>query len=225
MTSIMLSVKDGNASRKIDILAAFEDTMTNREIVLYRVMSCKTPIHAEKWDNVVKDQDQINTAFYQLCTYLNEFNSQMTNTTSKTAPAQHAIAEPNMMMTGEVPLVGSQCITCSLSLLKSISRNFWILCSSTLVSTSRANASGLLQAFWQKSGNDSTFILFKYIKKSRTARFWNTASVAKIWQPDISSVQETALSGILYEFFVVFIVAKTRCLELATNNLLTRTHS
>ena len=57
------------------------------------------------------------------------------------------------------------------------------------------------------------------------ARFWNAALAAKIWKPDISSVQETALSGILYEFFGVFILAKTRCLELVTNNLLTRTHS
>jgi len=40
-------------------------------------------------------------------------------------------------------------------------------------------------------------------------------------KPDISSVQETALLGILYEFCGVFILAKTRCLELATNNLLT----
>jgi len=36
---------------------------------------------------------------------------------------------------------------------------------------------------------------------------------------------ETALSGILYEFFGVFVLAATRCLELVTNNLLTRTHS
>jgi hypothetical protein len=57
MTTIMLSAKDGNASRKIDILAAFEDATTNREIVVCRAMSCKAPIHAEKWDEVVKDQD------------------------------------------------------------------------------------------------------------------------------------------------------------------------
>jgi len=47
----------------------------------------------------------------------------------------------------------------------------------------------------------------------------------EILKPDISSVPETALSGILYEFFGVFSLARTRCLELATNNLLTRIHS
>jgi len=93
MTSIMLSAKDSNASRKLDILAAFEDTTTNREIVVCRAMSCKAPIHAEKWDDVVKDQDKIDAAFYQLCTYLNEFNSQMTNAIAKAAPVQHAVAE------------------------------------------------------------------------------------------------------------------------------------
>jgi hypothetical protein len=56
-------------------------------------MSCKAPIHAEKWDDVLKDQDKIEEAFYQLCTYLNEFNSQMTKATAKAAPAQHAVAE------------------------------------------------------------------------------------------------------------------------------------
>ena len=48
MTTIMLSAKDSNASRKIDILAAFDDTPTNREIVVCRAMTCKAPIHAEK---------------------------------------------------------------------------------------------------------------------------------------------------------------------------------
>jgi len=43
MTSIMLYAKDGNASRKIDILAEFEDTATNREIVVCRAMYCKAP--------------------------------------------------------------------------------------------------------------------------------------------------------------------------------------
>jgi len=57
MTTIMLSAKDSNASRKIDILAAFVDTLTNREIVVCRAMTCKAPIHAEKWDDVLKDQD------------------------------------------------------------------------------------------------------------------------------------------------------------------------
>ena len=52
MTSIMLSAKDGNASRKIDILAAFEDATTNREIVVCRAMSCKVPFtlkNGTKW--------------------------------------------------------------------------------------------------------------------------------------------------------------------------------
>ena len=93
MTSIMLSAKDCNTSRNIDILAAFKDTTTNREIVVCRAMSCKAPIHAEKWDDMLKDQDKIEEAFYQLCTYLNEFNSQMTKVTAKAAPAQHAVAE------------------------------------------------------------------------------------------------------------------------------------
>ena len=127
MTTIMLSAKDSNASRKINILAAFEDTTTNREIVVCRAMSCKdpcTPIHAEKWDDMVKDQGKIDAEFYQFCTYLNEFNSQMTKATAKAAPAQHAVAEASMMITWEIPLVGSWCITCSLPLPKSISRNF-----------------------------------------------------------------------------------------------------
>jgi len=82
------------------------------------------------------------------------------------------------------------------------------------------------QAFWQKSGNDRAFFLVGCVlKKSRGARFWNASSAAKFLKPDISSVPETVLSCILYEFFCVFILDKTRCLELATNNLLTRTHS
>jgi len=62
------------------------------------------------------------------------------------------------------------------------------------------------QAFWQKSGNDKAFFLVGCVKKLRAAaaRFWNTVSAAKIWKSDISSVQATALSGILYEFFGVF---------------------
>ena len=81
MTTIMLSAKDRNASRKINILAAFEDTTTNREIVVCRAITCKAP------------KNKIDSAFYQLCTYLNEFNSQMTKATAKAAPAQHAVAE------------------------------------------------------------------------------------------------------------------------------------
>jgi len=81
------------------------------------------------------------------------------------------------------------------------------------------------QAFWQESGNDRACFLVGCVKKSRAARFWNAVSAAKIWKPYISSVQEKALSGILYKFCGVFILAKTRCLELSTNNLLTRTHS
>ena len=42
---------------------------------------------------MLKDQDKIDSAFYQLCTYLNAFNSQMTKATDKAAPAQHAVAE------------------------------------------------------------------------------------------------------------------------------------
>jgi len=57
MAIIMLSAKDGNESRKIDILAVFDDSATNREIVVCRAMSCKAPIHAEKCDDVLKDQD------------------------------------------------------------------------------------------------------------------------------------------------------------------------
>jgi len=79
MTTIMLSAKDGNASRKIDILAAFDDTPTNREIVVCRAITCKAP------------KNKIDSAFYQLCTYLNEFK--MTKATAKAAPAQHAVAE------------------------------------------------------------------------------------------------------------------------------------
>ena len=41
MTTIMLSAKDCDASRKIDILAAFDDTPTHREIVVCRAMTCK----------------------------------------------------------------------------------------------------------------------------------------------------------------------------------------
>jgi len=63
------------------------------------------------------------------------------------------------------------------------------------------------------------------MRKKIGAPFWSVESAVKFWKPDISSVSETALSGIVYEFLGVLILAKTRCLELATNNLLTRTHS
>jgi hypothetical protein len=139
MTTIMISAKDGNASRKIDILAAFDDTPTNREIVVCRAMTCKAPIHAEKWDDVLKDQDKIDAAFYQLCTYLNEFNSQMTKVTAKAAPAQHAVAETKYDDDLGNPFGGIA--ACSLPLQNSISRKIWMLCWSSLVSTSRANAS------------------------------------------------------------------------------------
>ena len=43
MTNIMLSANDGNASRKIDILAEFGDTATNRETIVCRAMNCKAP--------------------------------------------------------------------------------------------------------------------------------------------------------------------------------------
>jgi len=39
----MLPAKDGNVSRKIDVLAEFEDAATNREIVVCRAMDCKAP--------------------------------------------------------------------------------------------------------------------------------------------------------------------------------------
>ena len=68
--------------------------------------------------------------------------------------------------------------------------------------TPRAFLSG--QAFWQKFGNDRAFFLVGCVKRSRAARFWNVASAAKIWKPDISSVQETALSGILCEFWCFY---------------------
>ena len=93
ITSIMLSAKDGNASWKIDILAEFEDIATNCEILVCRAKNCKAPIHAEKWDDMLKGQDKIDAAFNQLCIYLNEFNSQMTNATAKAAPVQQAVAE------------------------------------------------------------------------------------------------------------------------------------
>ena len=69
------------------------------------------------------------------------------------------------------------------------------------------------QAFWQKSGNDRAFSLVGCEKKSHRA--W----AAKIRKPDISSVSEKAFSGVWYDCFGVFILAKTRCLELTTNNL------
>ena len=47
----------------------------------------------EKLDHVLKDQHEINAASNQLCIYLTEFISQMTNATAKAAPAQHAVAE------------------------------------------------------------------------------------------------------------------------------------
>ena len=50
-------------------------------------------LHAEKWDDVVKDKAKIEGAFDQLCIYLNEFNSQMTKATAEAAPTQNAIVE------------------------------------------------------------------------------------------------------------------------------------
>jgi len=108
-------------------------------------------------------------------------------------------------------VAGRLCTFLPLNLMPLNLFSFWMPC--------------LLQTFRQESSNDRAFFLVGCAKKLCAARFWNAASNAKIWKPDISSVQETAFSGILLEFFGIFIVAKTRRLELATNNLLTRSHS
>ena len=54
---------------------------------------CKAPIHAEAWDEVVKDDAKVEAAFDQLLVYMNEFNFQMTRATANATPAHRAIAE------------------------------------------------------------------------------------------------------------------------------------
>jgi len=66
MKSTSLLAKDGVASKKIDTLTKFEDTEINREIVVCRAMNCEAPIHAEKWDDMAKDKDEIGVALNQL---------------------------------------------------------------------------------------------------------------------------------------------------------------
>jgi len=52
-------------------------------------MQCNAPIHAQAWDEVVKDYAKVETAFDQLLIYMIEFNFQMTRATFKAAPAHH----------------------------------------------------------------------------------------------------------------------------------------
>jgi len=56
-------------------------------------MKFKASIHAEAWDEVVKDDVKVGTAFDQLFVYMNQFKFQMTRATANAAPALHAIAE------------------------------------------------------------------------------------------------------------------------------------
>jgi hypothetical protein len=47
LTAISLTVNDGFATKRIDILAEFESTVITRATVVSRAMKCKAPIHAE----------------------------------------------------------------------------------------------------------------------------------------------------------------------------------
>ena len=93
LTAISLTANDSSGAKRIDILAEFESTVTTRATVVSRAMKCKAPIHAEVWDDVVKDDAKVEAAFDQFLIYMNEFNFQMTRATANAAPAHHAIAE------------------------------------------------------------------------------------------------------------------------------------
>ena len=93
LTAISLTANNISATKRIDILAEFESTVITRATVVSRAMKCKAPIHAEAWDEVIKDDAKVEIAFDQLLVYINEFNFQMTRATANAAPAHHAIAE------------------------------------------------------------------------------------------------------------------------------------
>jgi hypothetical protein len=93
LTAISLTANDSSATKRIDMLAEFESTVITRATVVSRAMKCKAPIHAEAWDEVVKDDAKVEVAFDQLLVYMNEFIFQMTRATANAAPARHAIAE------------------------------------------------------------------------------------------------------------------------------------
>ena len=63
LIAITLTANDSSASKRIDILAEFESTVTTRATVVCRAMKCKAPIHAEAWDEVVKDDAKVEAAF------------------------------------------------------------------------------------------------------------------------------------------------------------------
>jgi len=68
------------------------------------------------------------------------------------------------------------------------------------------------------------FLLVRCKTNCAERGFSNAALTAKIRTPDITAVSKKAFSSMLCDFFGVFILAKTRCLELTTNNIFTRTH-
>jgi len=92
-TAITLTANDSSDSKRIDILAEFEITVNTRATVVCRAMKCKAPIHAEAWDEVVKDDTKVEAAFDQLLICMIEINYQMTRSTANAALAHHAIAE------------------------------------------------------------------------------------------------------------------------------------
>jgi len=75
------------------------------------------------------------------------------------------------------------------------------------------------QVFWQKSGNDRAFLVvgcIKQIAQSAILNFFENMTLAACGRQHF---------WVFCMSFGVFILAETRCLELATNNLLTCTHS
>ena len=66
LIAISLTANDSVGAKGIDILAEFESTVTTRATVVCRAMKCKAPIHAEAWDEVVKDDAKVEAAFDQL---------------------------------------------------------------------------------------------------------------------------------------------------------------
>ena len=93
-------------------------------------MRCKAPIHAEAWDEVVKDDAKVEAAFDQLLVYINEFNFQMARATANAADGkghcQRQRITPSLkqstMMTLEIRLAVSLCISYSRPLLTSTCR-------------------------------------------------------------------------------------------------------
>jgi len=72
LTAISLTANDSSATKRIDILAEFESTVIKRATVVSRAMKYKALIHAEAWDEVVKDDAKVEAAFDQLLVYMNE---------------------------------------------------------------------------------------------------------------------------------------------------------